>query len=133
MPSYLSLLCYQAAQLTHVLNERLKKLFVDAKREKVLKDVATATAKEKVKTDKAVEKKANASEKARALAEKRLTEMEMKLEGTKLKLAEAESLNLSQANEIIDLKASLEACENKWYNEGFANAENSAEPVVCQA
>ena len=133
MPSYLSLLCYQATQLSHVLNERLKKLFVDAEREKVLKDVATATAKEKVKTDKAVEKKANASEKARALAEKRLTEMEMKLEGTKLKLVEVESLNLSQADEIIDLKASLEACENKWYNEGFANAENSVEPVVRQA
>ena len=95
MPSYLSLLCYQVAQLTHVLNERLKKLFVDVEREKVLKDVAMATAKEKVKTDKAMEKKANVSKKARALAEKRLTEMEMKLEGTKLTLAEAESLNLS--------------------------------------
>ena len=92
-----------------------------------------ATAKEKVKIDKAVEKKANASEKASAPAEKRLTEMEMKLEGTELKMVEAESLNLSQADEIIDLKASLEACENKWYNEGFANAENSVEPVVCQA
>ena len=106
---------------------------MDAEREKVLKDVAMATAKEKVKIDKAVEKKANASEKASAPAEKRLTEMEMKLEGTELKMVEAESLNLSQADEIIDLKASLEACENKWYNEGFANAENSVEPVVCQA
>ena len=34
------------------------------------------------------------SEKARVLAEKRLTEMEVKLGRTKLKLAEAESLNL---------------------------------------
>ena len=68
---------------------------MDVEREKVLKDVAMATAKEKVKTDKAMEKKANVSKKARALAEKRLTEMEMKLEWTKLTLAEAESLNLS--------------------------------------
>ena len=27
----------------------------------------------------------------------------------------------------------MEACEEKWYNEGFANAENSAKPVVNQA
>ena len=27
----------------------------------------------------------------------------------------------------------MEACEEKWYNEGFADAENSAEPVVNQA
>ena len=27
----------------------------------------------------------------------------------------------------------LEACEEKWYNEGFADTENSAEPVMNQA
>ena len=27
----------------------------------------------------------------------------------------------------------MEACEEKWYNEGFADAENSAESVVNQA
>ena len=52
---------------------------------------------------------------------------------TKLKLEEAESLNLTQANEIADLKATLEACEEKWYNKGFADAENSVEPIVYQA
>ena len=57
----------------------------------------------------------------------------MKLGGTELKLAEAESLNLAQVDEIADLKVALEACENKWYNEGFADAENSVEPVICQA
>ena len=49
------------------------------------------------------------------MAEKRRMELEMKLGGTKLKLAEVESLNLAQADEISDLKAALEACENKWY------------------
>ena len=52
---------------------------------------------------------------------------------TKLKLEEAESLNLTQANEIADLKAALEACEEKWYNKGFVDAENSMEPIVYQA
>ena len=63
-----------------------------------------------MKAAKVVEKKAAASKKAKALAEKRLTELEMKLGGTELKLAEVESLNLAQADELADLKAALEAC-----------------------
>ena len=50
-----------------------------------------------------------------------------------MKLAEAISLNTSQAKELTDLRVTLEACEQKWYNEGFADAEQSAEPVVAQA
>ena len=121
---------YQAAQLSHVIDERLKELSEDADREKALKEVAAATMKEKVKAVEVTEKKAAASEKARVLVEKRSTELELKLGGTELKLAEAESLNLTQADELADLKAALEACESKWYNEGFANAENSVEPVI---
>ena len=49
------------------------------------------------------------------------------------RLAEAISLNTSQVEELIDLRAALEACEWKWYNEGFADVEKSAEPVVAQA
>ena len=50
-----------------------------------------------------------------------------------VKLAEAISLNTAQAEELADLRAALEACEEKWYNEGFVDAENSVEPVVNQA
>ena len=39
-------------------------------------------------------------------------ETNVKLGGTKLKLAEAESLNLAQATEIAELKATLEAYED---------------------
>ena len=42
-------------------------------------------------------------------------------------------MNTTLVEELADLKAALEACENKWYNEGFADAENSAESVVRQA
>ena len=65
--------------------------------------------------------------------EKKLTEMEVKLGSVKLKLEEAESLNLAQANEITDLKVALEACKEKWYNEDFTDVENSVEPIVHQA
>ena len=49
---------------------------------------------------------------------------------TDVKLAEAISLNTTQAEELDDLRAALKACEEKWYNEGVADAENFAEPVV---
>ena len=62
-----------------------------------------------------------------------LAEAEDKVRAIKLKLAEAANLNLAQADEIADLKAALEAYENKWYDEGFTNAENSVEPIVHQA
>ena len=42
-------LCYQSAQMTHILSERLEELAEDAEREKALKDVANANVKEKGK------------------------------------------------------------------------------------
>lgn len=48
-------------------------------------------------------------------------------------MAKEESLNLTQADEIVDLKVDLEACEEKWYNESFADTENSVETIVHQA
>ena len=98
-----------------------------------MKDVVVTTVKDKGKAAETVEKKAQAFEKAHILANKRLTKMDVKLGGMELKLAKAESLNFTQANEIVDLKAALEACEEKWYNEGFVDAKNSVEPIVYQA
>ena len=50
-----------------------------------------------------------------------------------MKLAEAASLNSTLSEEVADLRAALEACENKWYDEGFADAEKGVEPIVLQA
>ena len=64
LPPYLSLLHYWAAQLTHILDERLKELAKDAEREKALKDVAAAMAKEKDKAAEVAEKRVQFVEKA---------------------------------------------------------------------
>lgn len=119
--------------MVHVIEDRLKDAAMDADREKALKDVVVATAKDKGKAAKATEKRVQASEKAWMLAKQKLTKMDIKLGGTELKLVEVKSLNLAQADEIADQKAALEAFEEKWYNEGFANAKNSVEPIVYQA
>ena len=99
--------------MTHILDGRVKELAKDAEREKALKDVAEANAKEKTKTAAATEKKAITSEEARALAKKRSSELKTKLGETKLKLAKAVSWNTAQAKELANLKAALEANENK--------------------
>ena len=119
--------------MTYILGERLTEPAKDAEREKALKDIANDNPKEQSKAAEAVEKRAQSSEKGRQAAEKERVEVENRLKAAKLKLAEANSLNLAQADQIADLKVALKACENKWYDEGFAVAEKSAEPVVHQA
>ena len=111
----------------------MKELAEDADQEKATRETSIKIAKEKIKAVDSAEKKAAAVKKARSLAEKRSMELLAKQDETDLKLAEAVSLNTAQAEELADLRAVLEACEEKWYNEGFADVENSAEPVVNQA
>ena len=40
---------------------------------------------------------------------------------------------MAQVVELAYLRVALEDCEEKWYNEGFTDVENSIEPVVNQA
>ena len=108
----------------------MKEFAKGVERERALKDVAEAMSKERAKVDATAEKKAAAFEKAKALVEKRLVDFEAKVGETKLKLVEAESLNTARAEKLANLRADLKGCESKWYNEGFANAENSVEPVI---
>lgn len=98
-----------------------------------LKGCCGCHCKDKGKAAANAEKQAQMAEKARALAEQKLTEMDVKLGETELILAATESLNLAQVNGLANLKAALEACEDKWYNAGSANAEGSVEPIVYQA
>ena len=108
----------------------MKELIEDVEREKALKDVAEAATKEREKIAAIAEKKATMSEKAKALAENRLADLEAKVGETELKLAKAESLNSVRAEELADLRVALEGCESKWYNKGFADVEDSVEPVI---
>ena len=101
--------------------------------EKAGRDAATKTAKDKIKAADAAEKRAAATEKAWALAESRLAKLTTKQNEMDLKLAEAASLNVALNEELVDLRATLEANENKWYNEGFADVEEGVEPVMREA
>ena len=111
----------------------MKDLTEEVDREKVGREEAVKTTKEKTKTAEAVEKRAAAAEKSQSLAEKRLAVLVMKQNETDLNLAKAASLNVTLSEEVADLRAALEACESKWYDEGFVDVEKGVEPVVMQA
>ena len=111
----------------------MKELVEDVEHEKALKDVVETTSKERAKIVTIAEKKDAASEKAKVLAQKRFADLVVKMGETELKLAEAESLNSLWAEELADLRAALEGCESKWYNEGFVDAKNLVEPVINEA
>ena len=115
------------------MNEWLEDFSKEVVQEKAGRDVATKTAKDKIKVADTAEKRAAATKKARALAEKRLAELTTKQNEMDLKLAEAASLNVALTEELVDLRAALEACENKWYDEGFADTERGVELVVKEA
>ena len=119
--------------MAYILDGRLKELFEDAGQEKAAKEAAIKTTKDKIKVADTAKKRAAAAEKAKVLAEKRSVELEVKQNEADLKLAKVVSLNTTQAEELTNLRVALEACENKWYNEGFTDIENSVEPVVNEA
>ena len=118
---------------------RARDLTEEVDREKGARESAAKTAKEKLKAAESAEKKAVARKKAvaaeknRALEDKRCSELLAEQNETDVKLAKAISLTTSQVEELTYLRAALEACKQKWYNEGFADAEKSEEPVVSQA
>lgn len=59
--------------------------------------------------------------------------MAAKLEEVDLRLARAKSINSARDMEITELRAALEGSENKWYNAGFADAENSTKLIMFQS
>ena len=118
--------------MAHILGERAKDLAQEADREREAREMAIKTAREKMKVVETAEKKATVAEKNKALVKKRSAEILAKQNETNVNLAKAISLNTAQAEELANLRAALEACEEKWYNEGFADAKNSVEPIVNQ-
>ena len=110
--------------MAHILVSRAKDLAEKVDRKSEARETAAKTAKEKLKVADSAEKKVATAEKNKALAKKRCAKLLAKQNETDVKLAQAISLNTTQAEELVDLRAALEACEEKWYNEGFADAEN---------
>ena len=100
----------------------MKDLSEEAGRERASKEKAVEAAKEKMKIAESAKKRAVAAEKSRASAEKKSAKLEVQQNETETKSAETVSLNFALSEKVADLRVALEACENKWYNEGCADA-----------
>ena len=119
--------------MAYMMEDRLKDAIEEADKERALKDVVEATVKKKDKAVENAEERTRAAKRAQALADQKVVETEVKLGGTKLKLAKAESLNLANVKEIAKLRMALEASQDKWYSVGFVDAKNSVEPIIYQS
>ena len=111
----------------------MKDLTEEVDREKASWEEAVKTTKEKTKTAESATKRAAAAVKSWASVEKRSAELVTQQNGTEVKLAEAASLNATLSEEVADLRVALEACESKWYDEGFTDTEKGIKPIVMQA
>lgn len=115
------------------MEDRLKSAAEKADKKKALKEVVEVTVREKSTVVENAKNRARVAERAQALVEQNLAEVTAKLKEVKLRLSGAESLNSAKDKEIVELKATVEVSEDKWYNTGFTDAENLAKPVMFQS
>ena len=127
------MLLFQAAQLSYVLDDRLKVVLEEVDKEKALKQVVESDLSEKVTELATVEQRLALTERSRGLSEQKAGELQYKLGATETKLAQAESLVSARNQELAYLNGTMKRSEQTFYNMGFTNAENSCSKVVFYA
>ena len=105
----------------------------EADKERALKEVSEANLRDLGTTLVTTERRATEAKTAYTLAEQRAAGLEGKLGEVEMKLARAKRLISAQNKEMADLKAMVAKSEDKFYNMGFANAENSKEPIMVES
>lgn len=119
--------------MAYMMEDRLKDAAEEADKERALEDVAKAIVMEKLIATENVEARVWGAERARAQEEKQRAEAKVKLGEVELWVADSGSIISAKDKEIAELKATLEESENKYYNMGFNDAENSVEPIMFEA
>ena len=66
-------------------------------------------------------------------AKKRVMDLEGKLDDVDVKLAQVESIISDKDKEIADLKVTKAQREDKFYNMGFTDIENSIKPIMFKS
>lgn len=120
----------QAAQLTHVVEGRLKGMMEEADKDKALKQVAEVSLNKKTLELNSVECQPITTEKARELAEQKAKDLQGKLGEAEVNLVEVFSNISTRDKELADLKETMKNREQVFYNMGFKDTENSAGAVI---
>lgn len=119
--------------MTHMLEGRLKGVVEEAKKERDLKEVSEANLRELGATLAASKRRAEEAERAYAAVEKRPADLEGKLGKAEVWLAQADSVISARDKEVANLKEAVVESKDKFYNMGFADAENSSKPIMLES
>ena len=119
--------------MTHLLEGRLKGIVEEADKERYLKEVSKSNLREQATKLAATERRSTEVEKACVATEKRVADLEGKLDDAEVKLAQAKSIILDREKEIADLKVALAQSKDKFYNIGFVDTKNSSEPIMFKS
>lgn len=92
--------------------------------------MAKTNLRDKVATLEVAEKRVADAKGARTLAEQWVANLEAKLGEMEIKLAKVKTVVSTKDKEAADLMVALEESENKFYDLGFADAENSSKPIM---
>nr|POE74101.1 hypothetical protein CFP56_67871 [Quercus suber] len=122
-----------AAQLAHILEERLKSTVEGVEKERAFKEVSEANLQDRGTTLEATKRKVAEAEKARAMVEQRAVDLEGKLEEVEIRLVEAKSVVSAKDKEVVDLTKAMVESEDKFYDMGFAGVENSTERIMFES
>lgn len=92
--------------------------------------MAKTNLRDRVATLEVAKKRVANAKGARTLAEQWVANLEAKLGEMEIKLAKVETVVSTKDKEVADLMVALEESENKFYDLGFADAENSSKPIM---
>ena len=95
---------------------------LDVDKEKALKQVAKANLNEKTLELSSMQRRVTTTENAQEVAWRAVEQLQMMLDETEVKLAEASNVVSAQDKELTDLKETLNNYEQVYYNMGFKDA-----------
>lgn len=119
--------------MTYLIEGQLKGAMEEVDKERDLKEVSESNLQEQATKLAAAEWKSMKAKRACAAAKKRVMDLEGKLDDVDVKLAQVESIISDKDKEIADLKVTKAQREDKFYNMGFTDIENSIKPIMFKS
>ena len=119
--------------MTHILENQLQGVVEEVDKERTFKEVSESTLWEQSTNLAASERRSTETERARVTTKKRVADLEGKLGDAEEKLAHAEGAISAKDKEIATLMIVVVLSQDKFYNMGFVDVENSSEPIMLDS
>lgn len=119
--------------MTHMLEGQLKGAVEEAEKVRALQEVSEANLQKLGAALAAFERRVGEAKRAYAAIKKRAADLEGKLGKAEVRLAQADNVISAKDKEVANLKEAVAESEDKFYNMGFADAENSSDPIMLES